>query len=243
MKYDYDDIQYLGESSFGNPQDHWISLSLPEQNCHYMQFMFYTAPKHVTGKDMEEEGFRTVFDIKKSQVIPMNYTDKNRYIDFYVQQVIISVRNDYLKDEEAKRILENDLNLIEDMISIISAMTSQQAHQQQSYWNQEGIYTLGIIDPVAIMKSPIHGITFTDVLQDEKNISEEEALRMGIMSIADGEIPWWTYSNYTVHNITDSVLDYSQSGKMYRKAYIPVSIEKGKQNGRLTINGRSILGN
>lgn len=240
MQYTYDDIEYLGESTYGNSEDHWISLALPEYSGHDMQFMFYTNPRNVTGKDMEKEGFNTVFNMKTSRITPMIYSQENRDIEFYVQQVIISVRNDYLEDDKAQSILYDESRIMEDMISIMSALRSQRAYQQQSFWTQEGIYDLGIIDPVAIMSSPLHGIALTDILQNDQNVTEEEALRMGIMSIAEGEVPWWTYSDHTVYDITDSMLDYTQSGKLYRKAYIPIDMKQGVNNGRYARKNRSI---
>lgn len=240
MQYTYDDIEYLGESTYGNSEDHWISLALPEYHGHDMQFMFYTNPRNVTGEAMEKEGFNTVFNMKTSRITPMIYSQENRDIEFYVQQVIISVRNDYLEDDKAQYILHNESKIIDDMISIISALRSQRAYQQQSFWTQEGIYDLGIIDPVAIMDSPLHGIALTDILQNDQNVTEEEALRMGIMSIAEGEVPWWTYSDHTVYDITDNMLDYTQSGKLYRKAYISIDMKQGVSNGRYPRENRSI---
>lgn len=240
MQYTYDDIEYLGESTYGNPEDHWISLALPEHHGHDLQFMFYTNPRNVTGKDMEREGFNTVFNMKKSCITPMRYSQENRDIEFYVQQVIISVRNDYLEDDKSQSILHDESRIMDDMISIMSVLRSQRAYQQQSFWTQEGIYDLGIIDPVAIMSSPLHGIALTDILQDDRNVTEEEALRMGIMSIAEGEVPWWTYSDHTVYDITDNMLDYTQSGKLYRKAYISIDMKQGVSNGRYPRENRSI---
>lgn len=241
MQYTYDDIEYLGESTYGNSEDHWISLALPEYSGHDMQFMFYTNPRNVTEKDMEKEGFNTVFNMKTSRITPMIYSQENRDIEFYAQQVIISVRNDYLEDEKAQSILHDESRIMDDMISIMSALRSQRAYQQQSFWMQEGIYDLGIIDPVAIMSSPLHGIALTDILQNDQNATEEEALRMGIMSIAEGEIPWWTYSDHTVYDITDSMLDYTQSGKLYRKAYIPIDMKQGVNNNGKYARGNRII--
>ena len=240
MQYTYDDIEYLGESTYGNSEDHWISLALPEYHGHDMQFMFYTNPRNVTGEAMEKEGFNTVFNMKTSRITPMIYSQENRDIEFYAQQVIISVRNDYLEYNKAQSILYDESRIMDDMISIMSALRSQRAYQQQSFWTQEGIYDLGIIDPVAIMSSPLHGIALTDILQNDQNVTEEEALRMGIMSIAEGEVPWWTYSDHTVYDITDSMLDYTQSGKLYRKAYIPIDMKQGVNNGRYARKNRSI---
>lgn len=242
MKYTYDDIEYLGESTYGHPKDHWVSLALPEYYGHDTQFMFYTTPRYITGKDMEQEGFISIYDMKISNIIPINYSKINREVGLYVQQVIISVRNDYLEEYESRYILNNNMEIINDMFNIINVLTSQQAYQKQSFWTQEGIYDLGIIDPVSIMNSPIHGIALTDILEKEQDITEEEALRMGIMSIAEGEIPWWTYSNHTVYNITDSPLDYTRSGKIYKKVYIPITIEKGNNDG-LSRRNRSITRN